>query len=153
VSRTDSASRLIAAPVAQVYAALVDPVALVSWMPPTGMTGRMERFDPRPGGTYRMVLTYTDSTGAPGKSTENSDVVDARFVEIVPGVRVSYAVTFVSEDPAFGGTMTMTWEVADVDGRTRVDVAAQDVPAGISPEDHATGMASSLSKLAEYVER
>ncbi|MDH2415645.1 SRPBCC domain-containing protein [Nocardioides sp. CER19] len=150
--RTDSASRVIAAPAEEAYAALVDPAALEAWLPPTGMTARVDELDLRPGGAYRMVLTYDDPAGAHGKSTADADVVDARFVEIVPGARVAYAVRFVSDDPAYAGVMTMTWHVAEVGGGTRVDVVAVDVPEGISPEDHATGMASSLDHLAAYLE-
>jgi uncharacterized protein YndB with AHSA1/START domain len=43
VGRTDSATRVIAAPVPTVYAALVDEGALTSWLPPDGMTARFER--------------------------------------------------------------------------------------------------------------
>jgi uncharacterized protein YndB with AHSA1/START domain len=116
------------------------------------MTGRFERFDARPGGSYRMVLTYSDASGAPGKATADSDIVEARFVDIVPGERVVQAVDFVSDDPANAGTMTMTWGVTAVDGGTCVDIVAADVPDGISAEDHAAGLASSLTKLAVYVE-
>ncbi len=151
--RTDTASRVIAAPPAQVYAALVDRDALAAWLPPNGMTASFERFDPRPGGSYRLVLTYADASGGRGKATAESDVVEARYVDIVPDVRVVQAVDFVSDDPAFAGTMTMTWEVTAVDGGTRVDITANDVPDGISAEDHATGLASSLENLAEFVER
>ena len=56
--------------------------------------------------------------------------------------RVVQAVDFFSNDPAFAGTMIMTWEVTAVDGGTRVDVTAHDVPDGISAEDHAVGLAS-----------
>ena len=150
---TDAASRVIAAPVAEVYAALVDREALLAWLPPDGMTARFERFDPRPGGSYRLVLTYDDSTGSPGKATTESDIVEARFVDIVPDLRVVQAVDFISEDPAFAGTMTMTWEVVAVDGGTRVDITADDVPDGISSDDHAKGLASSLANLADHVER
>jgi hypothetical protein len=41
-------------------------------------------------------------------------------------------VDFVSDDPAFAGTMTMTWVVRAVDGGTRVELTADDVPDGIS---------------------
>jgi uncharacterized protein YndB with AHSA1/START domain len=150
--RTDSAYRVIAAPPAQVFAALVDREALAAWLPPDGMTGRFERFDPRPGGSYRLVLTYADASRAMGKATADSDIVEARYVDIVPGVRVVQAVDFVSDDPAFAGTMTMTWEVTAVEGGTRVDITADDVPDGISAEDHASGLASSLANLAEHVE-
>ena len=38
--------------------------------------------------------------------------MEARFVDVVPNVRVVQAVDFVSDDPAFAGTMTMTWELS-----------------------------------------
>jgi uncharacterized protein YndB with AHSA1/START domain len=151
--RTDTASRVIAAPPAHVYAALLDAEALVAWLPPEGMTARFERFDPRPGGSYRLVLTYPDAAAAAGKATPGSDIVEARYLDIVRGARVVQAVDFVSDDAAFAGTMTMTWEVSAVEGGTRVDITADNVPDGISAEDHATGLASSLAKLAGHVER
>jgi hypothetical protein len=66
-------------------------------------------------------------------------------------VRVAYAVDFVSDDPDQAGTMTMTWQVTAEAGGTRVDIRADDVPAGISAADHATGMSSSLANLAEHL--
>ena len=153
MARTDRGSRVVAAPLRRVFAALVERDALAEWLPPEGMTGRFEAFDPRPGGSYRLVLTYTQAGHAQGKATADSDVVEARYVEIVPDVRVVQAVDFVSDDPVFAGTMTMTWEVTAVDGGTRVDVTAADVPDGISAEDHAAGIASSLANLARYLER
>ena len=150
--RTDTASRVIAAPPARVYAAFVDPDELTAWLPPRGMTGRFERFDPRPGGSYRLILTYADASGAPGKTTADSDIVEARFVDLVPGVRVIQEVDFVSDDASFAGTMRMTWEVTAVEEGTRVDIIADDVPDGISAEDHAEGLASSLANLADHIE-
>ena len=151
--RTDAASLVVVAPPARVYDALVDEQALASWLPPEGMTASFERFDPRPGGSYRLVLTYTDPATASGKATPDSDIVEARYVALVPGFRVVQAVDFASDDPAFAGTMTMTWEVSAVDGGTRVEITADDVPDGISAEDHAQGLASSLANLAAYLER
>jgi uncharacterized protein YndB with AHSA1/START domain len=153
VPRTDRASRVIVAPPERVWAALVDPEALLAWLPPGGMIGRFERFDARSGGSYRMVLTYSDASGAPGKATPDSDIVEARFVDIVPGERVVQAVDFVSDDPAYAGTMIMTWEVSAADSGTRVNIVAEDVPDGISAEDHAAGLDSSLTKLAAYLEQ
>jgi uncharacterized protein YndB with AHSA1/START domain len=144
---------VIAAPPDAVYAALIDPDALAAWLPPDGMSGRFERFDARPGGSYRMVLTYAGATAASGKSSADSDIVEARFIDIVPGVRVVQAVTFVADDPDLAGTMTMTWEVTETDDGTRVDIRADGVPSGISAADHAAGLASSLANLAAYVKR
>ena len=140
------------APVEATYAALVDPDALAAWLPPSGMTGRFERFDLRPGGSYRLVLTYDDPAASPGKAGDGTDVVEARFVDVVPGERVVQAVDFASDDPAFAGTMTMTWSVRAVDGGTEVSIVAEDVPVGISAEDHAAGIASSLANLAAHLE-
>ncbi|MEX1078316.1 MAG: SRPBCC family protein [Homoserinimonas sp.] len=152
MSRTDIASRVVTASPDRVYAALVDPDALVLWLPPEGMTARFDRFDAAPGGAYRMVLTYVDATASSGKATADSDIVEARFTDIVPGVRVVQEVDFVSDDPAYAGTMVMTWSVAAVDAGTRLEFRADNVPVGISAEDHAAGLASSLENLAAYLE-
>uniref|UniRef100_A0A5Q5CKT1 Activator of Hsp90 ATPase homologue 1/2-like C-terminal domain-containing protein n=1 Tax=Mycobacterium sp. (strain JLS) TaxID=164757 RepID=A0A5Q5CKT1_MYCSJ len=150
--RTDRASRIIAAPLTRVFSALVDPDALLEWLPPRGMRGEFERFDGRAGGSYRLRLTYLEAPEAGGKSGADSDVVEARFLDIAPDDRVVQEVAFESDDPRFAGTMTMTWSVTAVDAGTRVDFRADGVPPGISAEDHAEGMDSSLANLAACVE-
>jgi uncharacterized protein YndB with AHSA1/START domain len=149
--RTDRASRVIAAAPERVFAAFVDQDALAAWLPPSGMTARFDRFDPRPGGSFRMILTYDDPSNARGKAAADSDIVEARFVDVVPHERIVQAVDFVSDDPAFAGTMTMTWTFTAFDGGTRVEITADDVPSGISAEDHAAGLAASLANLTDYV--
>jgi hypothetical protein len=99
------------------------------------------------------VLTYADASSGRGKATADSDIVEARFVDVVPGVRVVQAVDFVSDDPTHAGTMTMTWKVTALDARTRVDIRADDVPGGISAKDHTAGLAASLANLATYLEQ
>lgn len=148
--RVDSGSQTIRAPRESVYRALVDPRSLEEWLPPEGMTGRVERFDARPGGGYRMVLTYREP--GHGKSSDDTDVVEAEFAELVPDERVVQRVVFEADDPAFSGTMTMTWQLEDTDGGTRVTIRAVDVPSGISQRDHEAGLASSLANLAAHVE-
>ena len=154
MARTDTASRVIAAPQDRVYAALVDPEALTAWLPPNGMSGRFERFDARPGGWSRLVLTYADAATARGKATADSDIVEARFVDVVPGVRVVQAVDFVSDDSRLRGHHDH--DLGGDRGRTpgrALDIRADDVPVGVSAEDHAAGLGSSLADLATYVER
>ncbi|QJW36589.1 SRPBCC family protein [Cellulosimicrobium protaetiae] len=149
--RVDEATRLVDAAPHDVYRAFVDPDALAAWLPPEGMTGRFEHFDLRPGGSYRMVLAYDDPQADPGKTGDGTDVVDVAIVDLVPGRCVVQQVDFPSDDPAFAGTMTMTWTVEPVGDGTRVTVRATDVPSGISPQDHAVGLASSLAHLDAYV--
>jgi uncharacterized protein YndB with AHSA1/START domain len=151
--RVDRASRLVLASPSSVYRALIDPAARVRWLPPAGMRGRIDSFDARVGGGYRMTLTYEDPSESRGKSSDDADVVFARFVALVPDERVVEAVDFESADPAFAGTMTMSWVLAATGGGTEVSIVAEDVPSGIRPEDHVAGLQSSLANLSAYVER
>lgn len=151
--RVDSASRVIHASPEEIYRAHMDPQALACWLPPEGMSGRVEQFEPRVGGTYRMVLTYEQpSHSTSGKTTEHSDSVQGRFVELVPDRLIAQVVTFDSDDAAFAGEMTITWTFMPVPEGTRVEVRCENVPRGIRPEDHAAGLASSLANLAKFCE-
>ena len=150
--RIDSASRVIRASPEILYRAFVDPVSLVRWLPPSGMKAELQRFEPREGGTYRMVLSYEAAGHTPGKSSDHSDVVEGRFVELVPNVRVVQEIDFESDDPALAGTMRMIWSLVRVAAGTEVAITCENVPAGIAEEDHAVGLKSSLENLAAFVE-
>lgn len=152
MSRTDRASLLIHTDPAAVFAALTTSDALAAWLPPRGMRGRFERFDMREGGSFRLVLTYDDAASAPGKTSADSDVSEARITELVPGERVVHEIDFESDDPAFQGTMRMEWTVRGTAEGTDVEVVARNVPAGIRARDHAAGLTSSLANLAALLE-
>ncbi|NRP85642.1 hypothetical protein GFPCMMHI_01541 [Ensifer adhaerens] len=105
--RTDTASRVIRASPHTIFQAFVDPAALISWLPPQGMTGQIHAFDPREGGSYRLALTYNaPDHSTRGKTSEHTDIVSGRFLEIVPDVRIVQAVDFQSDDPAFARKTT-----------------------------------------------
>lgn len=150
MSHTDVGRAVIGASPTEVFAALVDEWARTTWLPPAGMSGGFTWFDARPGGGYRMTLTYDDESTS-GKSGENTDVVEARFVSIDEPRRLVEEADFVSDDPDLSGTMRMTWSLAPVDGGTLVTITATDVPDGISSGDHVAAFASTLSNLDEYV--
>jgi uncharacterized protein YndB with AHSA1/START domain len=149
--RVDSASSVIKASPQAIYQAYMDPEKLANWLPPKGMKARIDVFEPRKGGAYEMTLFYEEA-GHHGKSSDNADVVHGRFVELVPDRRIVQEVEFDSPDPAFAGTMTMTWELRPVPGGTEVEVRAENVPPGISQEDHLAGIRSTLENLAAFVE-
>ncbi|MFF7140778.1 MULTISPECIES: SRPBCC family protein [Streptomyces] len=153
MSRTDRADRVIGAPPAAVYRALLERESLEVWLPPDGMRGTIERWDPRPGGGFRMVLTYLAPSGSPGKTSDATDVVDVEFADLVPAERVVQRAVFEADDPSYAGTMTMTWHLEEVVDGTRVTVTAADVPPGIDRAAHEAGIASSLAHLAAHVER
>ncbi len=151
--RSDSASRVIKAPRSTLYQAFIDPVAVASWRPPEGMTARISAFEPRKGGVFRMAFTYTSTRHAVrGKTSEHSDVVEGRFLELIPDERIVERVEFESGDPAFAGAMTITTTLAEVAGGTEVTILCEDVPSGIKPADHQRGLASTLRNLAAFAE-
>jgi uncharacterized protein YndB with AHSA1/START domain len=149
--RIDRTSRLVRASPEAVYRAFIDPALLVRWLPPKGARATLDRFEPRPGGAFEMTLTFQDPA-AGGKTGAGTDVVRGSFVELVPSRRIAQLFTFKSDDPAFAGTMRMSWTLEPSLDGTRVTVTAENVPPGIRPQDHEAGMASSLSNLAELCE-
>jgi len=152
MGRTDRASLLIHVAADDVFTALTREDALLAWLPPHGMRGRFERFDMRQGGSYRLVLTYDDASGSPGKTSADADVAEVRISSLVPGEGVMQEIDFESDDPAFHGTMTMEWTLRSVLEGTDVEVIARNVPSGVRASDHAAGLTSSLANLAAYLE-
>lgn len=157
MSRTDSASRLIHASAERLYQAFAQPGAMQRWLPPDGMSGEMLHFDFRAGGSYRMRLRYLAAqpgdAASEGKTAEGVDEVEVGLARLEPGRLIEQEVRFDSADPAFAGTMRMTWTFERAAAGTQVTVRADDVPAGIAQADHQAGMADSLRKLAAYAEQ
>lgn len=151
--RTDTASRVIMASPSTIYQAFLNPKALASWLPPKGMTGHVDTFDAREGGTYRMILTYNDTDhSAPGKSSDNTDVIEGKFLEFVHDEKVVQLVEFESEDPNYAGFMKMTWALEPLAEGTQVTIVCENVPEGVRKEDHDEGLRSTLENLAESTE-
>lgn len=150
--RIDTASRLIKAAPSGAYAAFASSAALEAWLPPRGMAGKVVAFDFREGGLYRMRLTYNQPGHTPGKTSEYSDEVEVRFVRLVPNECIEQAATFNTENTEFAGEMRITWTFEEDNKGTRVTVSCENVPEGISPEDHEAGLSSSLGNLAAFVE-
>ncbi|TSB47924.1 SRPBCC domain-containing protein [Alkalicoccobacillus porphyridii] len=152
-SRVDTASRIIHAAPEEVYSAFIHPEKLMIWLPPEGMTGSIDAFDAREGGMYKMTLTYHDlDETTSGKSSDNTDVVQAEFLTIIPNHKIVQAIIFDSEDPAFAGKMIQTWLFEPFSEGTKVNIICENVPEGIRKEDHDEGLRSTLENLAEFME-
>ena len=146
-------SRVIKARPAELYAAFLDPAALIAWLPPAEMRGKIHEFDARVGGGYRMSLFYPpDERAFRGKTSDREDMVNVRFVELAPSCRIVEAVSFVTTDPAFFGEMTMTVTFEDVPGGTEVTLAFKNLPSGLRAEDNEAGSRLSLEQLARLLE-
>ena len=146
-------SRTIKARPEQLYEAFLDPVALIAWLPPAEMTGKIHAFDARVGGGYRMSLFYPENERAfRGKTSEREDMVDVRFVELARPRRIVEAVNFVTTDPAFFGEMTIVVTFAAVSGGTEVTFECKNLPPGLRAEDNEAGTRLSLEQLARRFE-
>lgn len=151
--RRTQVSAIINAPREVVYGAFLEPGAVASWLPPDGMRGHIHVFEPREGGKFIMSLKYVDRLDTPcGKTSEDTDTFEGRFVELIPYEKIVWAAVFESEQPDFAGEMTITWTLTDAGGGIEVTALCEDIPAGISLEDNELGSRSSLRKLVAFVE-
>jgi uncharacterized protein YndB with AHSA1/START domain len=144
-------TRLIQAPRAAVYRALIDADAIAKWRVPEGMTSVVHEFDARVGGSFRISLTYDDPSRT-GKTASRTDTYHGRFVRLVPDERVVEVLEFETADPALCGEMTVTTTLADVAGSTQVVIVHEGLPSGVSAADNELGSRMSLDHLAAYVE-
>ena len=116
------------------------------------MTGQMHAFDARVGGGYQMSLFYSpDEQTFQGKTADLEDRVNVRFVELTPPERIVEAVTFVSDDDAFAGEMTLTVSLGEVPDGTEVTMLFENLPPGLRPEDNKAGADLSLGQLTQYL--
>jgi uncharacterized protein YndB with AHSA1/START domain len=146
-------SRIVRANRKAVYHAFLDPDSVASWLSPDNMRGRVYAFDAREGGTFRVSLTYQDQAHSlSGKTSEDTDTYQGRFVELVPYAKIVEVIQFDSDDPAFAGEMRMIVSLTDADGGTEVTVLCEGIPEGIRPEDNELGCKESLQKLAALLE-
>jgi len=153
MSTSTKVSRIIKAPRRAVYKACLDPASLAKWRVPENMTAHVHAFEARQGGIYRMSLTYRDPTQSPGgKTSEDTDTFQGRFVELVPDEKIVEAIEFEAHDSGFAGEMKMTMRLADAEDGTDVTILCENLPAGIRPEDNETGTRQSLQKLAALLE-
>jgi uncharacterized protein YndB with AHSA1/START domain len=142
-------SKIIRVRPGDVYDAFVDPVALVAWLPPAEMTGRIHEFDARVGGGYRMSLFYPPTERVfRGKTSEREDMVKVRFVELAPPDRIVEEISFVTTDPALLAETTMTATFEEISGGTQVTLLFENLPPGLRAEDNDTGAQLSLKQLA-----
>jgi uncharacterized protein YndB with AHSA1/START domain len=152
--RTTKVSQIINLPREDVYQAFLEADAVAQWLPPDGMRGHIDLFEPYEGGKFRISLTYEnpeDSLG--GKTSEDTDTAEGKFVELLPNEKIVWVSEFDSDQPEYAGEMRITWSLADSDGGTEVSVLCEGIPTGIRLEDNELGSKQSLQKLAAFVER
>lgn len=144
-------SRIIKASPETLYAAFLDADALLAWLPPGGMTGKLHAFDGRVGGGYSMSLYYpADEAPSQGKTADHEDRTEVRFVALEPPRRILETFTFVTDDPSLQGEVNLEATFEPVAGGTEVMLVFTNLPPGLRPEDNDAGARMSLDQLARY---
>lgn len=78
-SRSDSRTRFIAAPPADVFAAFRDPARVERWWGPAGFTNTIHEYVFEPGGRWLLTMHAPDGTNYPNESRFTRIVADQLF--------------------------------------------------------------------------
>ncbi|HEY2274349.1 MAG TPA: SRPBCC family protein [Steroidobacteraceae bacterium] len=134
--------RVLATRPDKVYRAFLEPDALAKWMPPNGFTCTVHSLEPRVGGSFRM--SFRNFTTGSGHS------FGGKYLELVPGERVSYADRF--DDPNLPGEIRVTVTLRKVSLGTDVTIVQEGLPDAIPLEACYLGWQESLRNLSKLVE-
>ena len=126
----------------KLYRALLDPDAMVKWLPPHGFVGRVHHIDPKVGGTYQM--SFTNFT------TGNSHSFGGRYLELIPDALIRH--TDVFDDPSLPGEMETTITFKPVSCGTELHVVQSGIPVVIPAEACYLGWQESFALLRQLVE-
>ncbi|MGP1347421.1 MAG: SRPBCC family protein [Phycisphaerales bacterium] len=134
--------RILKAPPARVFKALLDPDAMARWSPPYGFLGKVHHIDPKVGGTCRMSF-INFGTGSAHSFT-------GTYTEITPNQRLRYTERF--DDPNMTAEMAVTINLRQVLCGTEITIEQAGLPEAIPPEMCHLGWQESLTQLANLVE-
>lgn len=126
----------------KIYRAFLDADALQRWLPPFGFTGRIQDFDARVGGGYRMAFTHFGSGRA--------NAFRCRYVELRPGELLRYENEF--DDANLPGTMQVSVQLRVVACGCEIEIRQDGIPDVIPVEFCYLGWQESLLQLANLVE-
>lgn len=134
--------RVLRTPPEKVYRAFLDADAMSKWLPPYGFTCKVQHFEGKVGGTFRM--SFTNFT------TGKSHSFGGTYHELVPGQRIRYSDKF--DDPNLPGEMSVTINLKPVLCGTDVNIEQTGIPAVIPAEMCYLGWQESLDQLKVLVE-
>ena len=134
--------RVLRAKPEKVYRAFLDAEAVARWLPPNGFTCKVDQFDARVGGTFKMAFRNF--------STGNGHSFGGTYLDLVPGERIRYTDKF--DDVNLPGEMVTTVTLRAVSCGTEMNVVQEGIPEAIPLEFCYLGWQESLDHLARLVE-
>ncbi len=142
MANTVTLHRVLRAPVSRVFKAFSSAEAKAVWLPPFGFICKVDAFDFRVGGNYRMSFTTF--------ATNQSHSWSGTFVAIKPNELLVFKDRF--DDPNLPGEMTVTVSFREVSCGTELSIKQEGIPDLIPAEMCYLGWQESLVKLAQLVE-
>ena len=140
--RTVRLHRVLRCPPEKLYRAFLEADALAKWLPPHGFTCKVQQFDARVGGTFRMSF-HNFGTG-------HGHSFGGEYRELVPHTRIRYIDKF--DDPNLPGEMEVTVSLQPVVCGTELSISQAGIPESIPLEMCYLGWQESLLQLAALVE-
>lgn len=99
-----------------------------------------------------MRLSYIGPHHSQGKTSVNADEVEVQILKLTANRRIEQGVAFASDKSEFSGVMKIIWAFDAMNQGTKVTVRCENVPPGITAEDHEAGLLSTLENLARFTE-
>lgn len=134
--------RVVATKPEKLYRAFTDADAFARWMPPNGFTGKVDTFEAKVGGIYKM--SFTNFT------TGKCEPFGGEFLEMVPNEKIVFSDRF--DDPNLPGEMITTVEMKAVSVGTELTIVQEGIPDVIPVHGCYLGWQESLTNLARLVE-
>jgi len=137
-----SLHRMIKTSPAKIYRAFTEPLALASWLPPYGFVARVELFEAKADGKYRMSFQNF--------STGKNQGWSGTFSEFKPNELLKFVEEF--DDPNLPGKMTTTIWLQKTSVGTDLKILQEGIPDAIPADGCYLGWQDSLEKLIKLVE-
>ena len=134
--------RVLAAPPEKVFKAFSDADAYATWLPPYGFVAKIQQYEFKTGGSYKM--SFTNFT------TGNGHSFGGEFLEIKPNELITATDRF--DDSNLPGEMVTTIQLKKVICGTEINITQTGIPEAIPAEMCYLGWQDSLDKLKRLVE-
>ena len=134
--------RVLAAPPEKVFKAFSDADAYATWLPPYGFVAKVQLYEFKTGGNYKMSFTNF--------STGNGHSFGGEFIEIIPNELIKATDRF--DAPNLPGEMVTTVQFKKVICGTEINITQTGIPELIPAEMCYLGWQDSLDKLKRLVE-
>jgi uncharacterized protein YndB with AHSA1/START domain len=126
----------------KIYRAFTDADAMCKWFPPYGFTCKVDSFEPREGGVYKMSFTNFSN----GKSHS----FGGKYVRLIPNEKIVISDEF--DDPNLPGIMTTSVIIKSVSCGVELNITPEGIPEVIPLDACYLGWQESLEQLAKLVE-